>query len=111
MQKFQEGDIQGAVREADLFADEGIAKRVQQDIETVTSPSMDSWDAVAIVKKNAGMIRRCAKMWTLFNTAPKRDVSRFLADVYDNMLIYKAGNGDLYNGEDFIFKSSKVCCT
>ena len=68
MQKFQEGDIQGAIREADLFADEGIAKRVQQDIETVTSPSMDSWDAVAIVKKNAGTIRRCAEMWTLFNT-------------------------------------------
>ena len=36
--------------------------------------------------------------------------SFFLADKYDKYLLYKAGDGTLYGGRDFIFKSSKVAC-
>ena len=42
--------------------------------------------------------------------APKfLDMVNSFADLYDPYLIYKAGNGQLNNGRDFIFKSSKMC--
>ncbi len=60
LEKFQNGDMEGAVREADLFADPTVAKRLVLDMQAVVSPSLHSFDAVAIVKRNAGMKRRRA---------------------------------------------------
>ena len=54
---FDAGDIVGMVKEIDLFVDPAVAQRVQKQRRRLEVPDMHSFDAIAILKRNAGKQR------------------------------------------------------
>ena len=75
-------DWEGAETEATMFQDRPHIRKVQREIVGITFPDGDSFDAVGDLKRKT--------------------------DQRDPFFIYKANNGKLNGGQDWVFKTSKL---
>ena len=75
------GDMDAAEELADKWSDLHTSKRIQNELDPTLSEDHNSFDAVSIIKRKT--------------------------DTKDPYYIYIINNGNLNNGSDYIFKSSK----